>query len=112
MQIESFKQAEAFISSRVIYGIKPGLNRMKNMLLAIDYKNKCKIVHVTGTNGKGSTTAYIEAGLLTSEKSIGTFTWPILTDLTGHFTLNNKGMSEIEFIYFLIKVYAFITTHD
>src|SRR5690625_6133003 len=83
MQIESFKQAEAFISSRVIYGIKPGLNRMKNMLLAIDYKNKCKIVHVTGTNGKGSTTAYIEAGLLTSEKSIGTFTSPSLTDLTG-----------------------------
>src|SRR5690625_6688515 len=93
MQIESFKQAEAFISSRVIYGIKPGLNRMKNMLLAIDYKNKCKIVHVTGTNGKGSTTAYIEAGLLTSEKSIGTFTSPSLTDRSEEHTseLQSRG---------------------
>src|SRR5690625_4758620 len=110
MQIESFKQAEAFISSRVIYGIKPELNRMKNIHLAIDYKNKCKIVHVTGTNGKGSTTAYIEAGLLTSEKSIGTFTSPSLTDLTGHYTLNNKGMSETEFINIENKITQFIKT--
>ena len=112
MQIESFKQAEAFISSRVIYGIKPGLNRMKNMLLAINYKNKCKIIHVTGTNGKGSTTAYIEAGLLTSEKSIGTFTSPSLIDLTGHYTLNNKGMSETEFIYYLNQLMPIIKTLD
>src|SRR5690625_7951386 len=85
---------------------------MKNMLLAIDYKNKCKIVHGTGTNGKGSTTDYIEAGLLTSEKSIGTFTSPSLTDFTAHYTLNNKGMSETEFIYYLNKLIPIIITLD
>src|SRR5690625_2940472 len=94
MQIESFKQAEAFISSRVIYGIKPGLNRMKNMLLAINYKNKCKIIHVTGTNGKGTTTAYIEAGLLTREKSIGTFTSSRLLNIIRNYTLNNTIMKD------------------
>src|SRR5699024_5605680 len=76
----------------------------------INYKNKCKIIHVTGTNGKGSTTAYIEAGLLTSEKSIGTFTSPSLIDLTGHYTLNNKGMSETEFIYYLNQLMPIIKT--
>src|SRR5699024_12597750 len=104
MQIESFKQAEAFISSRVIYGIKPGLNRMKNMLLAINNKNKCKIIHVTGTNGKGSTTANIEAGLLTSEKSIGSFTSPSSIDIRGNYKLNNKDMSRTEIIYYLHKL--------
>src|SRR5699024_1318393 len=64
------------------------------------------------TNGKGSTTAYIEAGLLTSEKSIGTFTSPSLTDLTGHYTLNNKGMSETEFIYYLNQLMPIIKTLD
>src|SRR5690625_2219766 len=112
MQIESFKQAEAFISSRVIYGIKPGLNRMKNMLLAIDYKNKCKIVHFTDKNTKGLTTDYILLGLLKSEKSIVTFTSPSLTELKCYYTLNNKGMSETEFIYYLNQLIPIIKTLD
>src|SRR5699024_3196432 len=49
---------------------------------------------------------------LTSEKSIGTFTSPSLTDLTGHYTLNNKGMSETEFIYYLNQLMPIIKTLD
>lgn len=112
MKIENYQQANKFITSRTIHGIKPGLGRMRTMLLDIKYKNKAKIIHVTGTNGKGSTTAYIAAGLLTSNKNIGTFTSPSLTGLTGHFTLNNEEMSADEFVYYLNKLLPFIKKLD
>ena len=112
MKKNNFKQAKKFITSRGIHGIKPGLERMESMLSDIDYKNSCKIIHVTGTNGKGSTTAYIEYGLLTTKNNIGTFTSPSLTDLTGHFTLNNEEMSEAEFVFYLNKLLPIIKKLD
>lgn len=112
MKIDNYKHAENFIKSRKKHGIKPGLNRMKSMIFEIDYKNKCKIIHVTGTNGKGSTTAYIEAGLLTTNNNIGTFTSPSLTDLTGHFTMNDQAMSEAEFVAYLNKLLPIIKKLD
>lgn len=101
MQIKNYQEAKQFIESRQSYGIKPGLERMWFMLKAINYQSKCKIIHVTGTNGKGSTTAYLEAGLLTSNNEVGTFTSPSLSGFTGHYTHNNKAMLETEFISYL-----------
>lgn len=112
MKIDNYKKAKMFFDSRGEYGIKPGLERMKQMLFATSYSNKCKIIHITGTNGKGSTTAYIEAGLLTTKKNIGTFTSPSLTGLTGHFTLNNEEMLKQEFVFYLNKLLPIIKKLD
>ena len=112
MQIKNYQEAKQFIESRQSYGIKPGLERMWFMLKAIDYQSKCKIIHVTGTNGKGSTTAYLEAGLLTSNNQVGTFTSPSLSGLTGHYTHNNKEMLETEFVSYLNTLLPIIKTLD
>lgn len=112
MKIDNYKEAIIFLESRGAYGIKPGLARMKEMLLATNYANKCKVIHVTGTNGKGSTTAYIEAGLLSTKYKVGTFTSPSLTGLTGYFTLNNEEMLEHEFVFYLNKLLPSINKLD
>ncbi len=112
MKIDNYNEAKNFLESRNQYGIKPGLERMEQMILASSYDSKCKIIHVTGTNGKGSTTAYIEAGLLTSKNNIGTFTSPSLTGLTGHFKLNNQEMLEEEFVFYLNKLLPIIKKID
>src|SRR5690625_2602835 len=54
----------------------------------------------------------IEVDLVKSEKSIVTFTSSSIIDLTGHYTLNNKGMSETEFIYYLNQLMPIIKTLD
>lgn len=112
MNIKKYESAINFMKSRENYGIKPGLDRMKKMLVDMKYENKCKIIHVTGTNGKGSTTAYIEAGLLTTGKKIGTFTSPSLSGLTGYFTLNNNQMGKWEFVTYLNQLLPSIKKLD
>ncbi len=57
-----------------------------------------KIIHVAGTNGKGSVCAFLttilrEAGILT-----GTFTSPHLVDIKERFSINGRMISEEEFV--------------
>ena len=39
------------------------------------------VIHITGSNGKGSTAAFLEAGLLAANYSIGKFTSPYIQRL-------------------------------
>ena len=50
------------------FGIKPGLERISTALTDVlgNPQEDYKIVHVTGTNGKGSVTPYISYALFTS----------------------------------------------
>lgn len=40
--------------------------------------NRCKVIHVTGTKGKGSTCEYISSALISAGYTVGTFTSPHL----------------------------------
>jgi dihydrofolate synthase/folylpolyglutamate synthase len=41
-------------------------------------KHSCKIIHVAGTKGKGSTVEYISSGLIGSNNNVGVFSSPHL----------------------------------
>ncbi len=50
------KLFEEWMDTVRTYGIKPGLSRIKELLRRLDNpQNKLDIIHITGTNGKGST---------------------------------------------------------
>lgn len=53
-----------------------------------------KIIHVTGTNGKGSTIAYLSAILQAHDKSVAAFTSPHLFEINERFMLNNQSISD------------------
>src|SRR5581483_1700945 len=62
---------------------KLGLERIGTVLEALGQpQNHCPIVHVAGTNGKGSTCAMIESGLRTAGLRTGLFTSPHLAEPT------------------------------
>jgi dihydrofolate synthase/folylpolyglutamate synthase len=64
-------------------GIEPGLGRMKNALALLGHpERELRVVHVAGTNGKGSVAAMIAHGLATGEKRVGLYTSPHLSSLT------------------------------
>jgi len=61
-------------------GIKPGLERMEAMLLRLGNPHlDLRFVHVAGTNGKGSTCAYISSVLEMAGYRVGLFTSPYLS---------------------------------
>ena len=57
-----------------------------------------KIIHVAGTNGKGSVCAFLTAILREAGIPTGTFTSPHLMDIKERFSINGRMISEGEFV--------------
>jgi dihydrofolate synthase/folylpolyglutamate synthase len=55
------------------------------------------VIHVTGTNGKGSTTQIITQLLIAHGLQVGTYTSPHLENLTERISRNNEPISEQDF---------------
>jgi len=57
-----------------------------------------KIIHVAGTNGKGSTCAYMNSVLCEAKYKVGMFTSPHLVTMCERIRINQKLISEQEFV--------------
>lgn len=63
-----------------------------------------KIIHVAGTNGKGSVCAYLNAMLLAGGKKTGLFTSPHLVHINERFQINGEDVSDEQFLDAFLKV--------
>jgi dihydrofolate synthase/folylpolyglutamate synthase len=85
--------------SRTTQGIKLGLERMQS---AVDRfgnpQNSYASVHVAGTNGKGSTCAYIEAVLRSQGYKTGLFTSPHIVSFEERFVIDGRPVSSGQWV--------------
>ena len=63
-----------------------------------------KVLHVAGTNGKGSVCAYLNAILLAGGKKTGLFTSPHLVRINERFQINGEDVSDEQFLDAFLKV--------
>lgn len=106
-------QVEQFFKSRQQYGIKPGLERVHSLLASVGHPEKSlKAIHVTGTNGKGSTIAFLNDSLLASDYNVGVFSSPSMTGLYGHIKINDEQISADDFEHCLNKLMPHIKRLD
>ena len=110
----NYKQTENWILNRLPFyqsqgskAYKPGLDNIKSF---IDHLNiniqDIKLIHIGGTNGKGSTCAYLSSIIQESGYRVGTFTSPHFFDYRERIKVNNNKI-EKDFISKFIK-----TNHD
>ena len=77
---------------------KLGLERISALLEALGNPQRdCRWVHVAGTNGKGSTSAMIEAGLRAAGVRTGLYISPHLVEPTERIQIGGRPVSEDEF---------------
>ena len=77
---------------------KPGLVRTVELLKRLgNPQNSLKCVHVAGTNGKGSTCAYIESVARAAGYKTGLFTSPSIHDIREYIKINNEIIDEDKF---------------
>jgi len=77
---------------------KLGLDRIRMLLDALGNPQRAfRVVHVAGTNGKGSTCAMIEAGLRASGIRTGLFTSPHLVEPTERIRIDGEPVTNEEF---------------
>lgn len=74
-----------------VKGSKFGLGRTRDLLRHFGYpEKKLKIIHIAGSNGKGSIAEYMTRILLEDGKSVGTFTSPAVFDYAEKFKVNGN----------------------
>ena len=78
------------------FGMKLGLDRMRELLdrLGAPDRRLGTVVHVAGTNGKGSTVAMIAALVRACGRRVATYTSPHLSTLRERITINGELASE------------------
>lgn len=73
----SYNDTLKYLYSLEKYGIRLGIERIKAILESLDNpQDKLNIIHVAGTNGKGSTAAVIASILLKAGYKVGLYTSP------------------------------------
>ncbi len=63
-----------------------------------------QIIHVAGTNGKGSVCAYMQAMLMAEGKTVGFFTSPHLVSVNERIRINNRQIGNDAFLRAFLKV--------
>ncbi|MET3574627.1 bifunctional folylpolyglutamate synthase/dihydrofolate synthase [Bhargavaea ullalensis] len=75
-------------------GIRPGLEAMEEAMDALGHPEKCgRIIHVAGTNGKGSTVAFLDSVARAHGLQTAAFTSPAVTDLHDQIKIGGQPVS-------------------
>src|SRR3989344_1744685 len=79
------------------FGIKLGLKNMELLMGGLNHpERKFKSVHITGTNCKGSTTAFLAQILQEAGYQVGMYTSPHLVHFNERIQINGKNISDQE----------------
>ncbi len=109
----NFNEAQAYMTSLESSGINLGLKRIKALLKALGNPEEAlKIIHVAGTNGKGSTSNYIYNILLNEGYEVGLFTTPELTSYHDKFRYNNQMITDDEYSELLTEIKRTANQHE
>lgn len=105
-EIKTYEQAVEYILNIPKFTKKNDRKRTKRFLKELGSPEKDrKILHIAGTNGKGSVCAYLCAVLREAGFSVGMFTSPHLVDVRERFAVNGKMISKEQFLSLFLKIY-------
>lgn len=100
----TYKNALNILINKQSLGIKPGLERISTLLETMgNPQNDLKIIHIAGTNGKGTVACAIADTLVQNGFKVGLFTSPWVMDYREQIQLNGNFISEEDFAYYVEK---------
>jgi dihydrofolate synthase/folylpolyglutamate synthase len=103
--MDPWNEAIAWIKGLQKFGIKPGLERMNWMLESLGHpQNRLKFIHIAGTNGKGSTAAYIGSVLQEAGFVVGSFTSPGIDLFLDRIRLNGEDIPESVLVQLIERI--------
>ncbi|EXM40435.1 hypothetical protein RASY3_00625 [Ruminococcus albus SY3] len=94
----TYEQTLEYLRKAATRGSVLGLDRVKELLhLLGDPQEKLKIIHISGTNGKGSFAAMLSSVLRCSGYRTGSFCSPAMTGVTDSYRINGAEISKDRF---------------
>ena len=94
-----------FIDSSKKFGSKLELTRIKKLCeLLGNPQNELKCIHIAGTNGKGSTSVFINNILLDAGYTVGLYTSPYIYEFNERIQLNNTPIADSDLVDVMTEV--------
>lgn len=91
----NYKEALEYIDSLKSYGIVPGLDSIKELCRRLgNPQDALKFVHISGTNGKGSTLAYVSTVLKCAGYRVGRYISPTIFEYRERIQVNERPVTK------------------
>ncbi|MBQ7464430.1 MAG: bifunctional folylpolyglutamate synthase/dihydrofolate synthase, partial [Lachnospiraceae bacterium] len=101
----NYEDARKYIDSIARFGSKLGLDNIRNLMAYLgDPQEKIKMVHVAGTNGKGSTVAFLTGILMSAGYRTGMYTSPFVERFSERIRVDGKEIGEEDFARIATRV--------
>lgn len=91
----SYKETLEYIDSLKQYGSVLGLDNMYRLCEKLGHpEERCKFIHVAGTNGKGSVCAYMSHMLMAQGYRVGRYISPTISDYRERFQIGTRMITQ------------------
>lgn len=93
-----YEEAEEYLKKIQKSGCILGLESMKNLMAELgNVQEELRVIHVAGTNGKGSVCAMLSSVLTEAGYRVGTYTSPAVFDRREQYRINGEAITEKAF---------------
>lgn len=94
----NYQEARCYIDETMKYGSVLGLATIRELLRRLDHpQDKLKIIHIAGTNGKGSALAYISTILTEAGFRVGRYISPVIFSYRERIQINEAYITKEAF---------------
>jgi len=102
---KEYQESLQYLVNLTTFGFNFGLERIQELLKRLENpESRLRVVHVGGTNGKGSTVAMIARILREAGHKVGVFTSPHLHDYRERMTINGQMIPKEKIIQEITRV--------
>lgn len=94
--VSTYRESLDWLYNTQLFGVKLGLENISRLVEALDAfpPKNCKVIHVAGTNGKGSTCAMVESIARAAGFKTGLFTSPHLVRFNERIQIDGQPVSD------------------
>ena len=104
-KLSAMEEAQEFIYGIPKFSSKNSLEDTRHFLEFLNHPGeKLKIIHIAGTNGKGSVCAFLSSVLQEAKYRVGLFTSPHLEDIRERFQIQRQLIEEEDFL----RIYEYL----
>ncbi len=102
-----YRETLEYIQSLNQYGSVLGLDNMLRLCEKLGHaETRCKFIHIAGTNGKGSTSAYIAHMLMAAGFRVGRYVSPTITDYRERFQIGKRMITQKDLCEYVERLKA------
>lgn len=96
------EEAVEWIHSRLKFNIRPGLSRVAALLKLLgNPENELSMIHIAGTNGKGSTVAFTRSIFMQAGLKVASFTSPFIETFGERMSINAQPIPDDKLVYYV-----------